>query len=186
MALKEATQLFTTSKVEALEWLIQETTGLRSNRVQPETVMHIPVEVYGTRSQLQSLASVSSSDARTLVISPYDKNTIQAIEKAITLANLGVMPTVDGQIIRLIFPSLTEETRKQTIKVLHNKAEEARVRLRQARDEGLRHLKQEKEAGKLAEDDFFGGRGELDDLIAQANKEIDQIVTKKEEDIKSI
>lgn len=186
MAQKEANTIFNESKAQALEWLQHETAGLRSNRVQPDLVVHLAVEAYGSRSPLQSVASVSSSDARTLVISPYDKNMIQAIEKAVTEANLGVQPTVDGQIIRLVFPSLTEETRKQTIKLLHNKAEEGRIRLRQGRDEAVRHLKQAKEAGTIGEDDFFSGRDELDGLIATANKEIDQLVAKKEQDISAI
>lgn len=186
MAIQEAKQLFEEGKQSALEWLHQETAGLRSNRVQPGAVLNIPVEMYGTRSPMQTIASVSSSDARTLIISPYDKASIQAIEKAVTQANLGALPTVDGQIIRLVFPSLNEETRAQTIKVLHNKAEEARVRMRQSRDEAIRSLKQAKEAGDISEDDFFSGKKKLDELIGAANKEVEAIVVKKEEDIKVI
>lgn len=178
--------IFEEARVQALEWFRQEIHSLRSSRVKPDLVTNIPIDAYGSRSPLQSLASVSNSDARTLVISPYDKNTIRDIEKAVTDANLGVQPVNDGQIIRLVFPSLTDEVRQQTMKVLHNKAEETRVKLRQGRDEAVRALKQQKEKGDATEDDFYDGKKELDELIDKANEEIVGIVDKKEQDIATI
>lgn len=186
MPIKEAKKVFETSHGDAMGWLRQEVAGLRSGVVKPDTVAGVQVEAYGSRTPLQSVASISSSDARTLVVSPYDKNMIRDIEKAITAANLGVQPTVDSEIIRLTFPSLTEEVRTQTIRLLHNKAEEARVRMRQARDEALKSLKQEKEKGGITEDDFYNAREELDKLIAKANDEISDVVTRKEKEISTI
>ncbi|MEX1111938.1 MAG: ribosome recycling factor [Candidatus Andersenbacteria bacterium] len=177
---------FESAKQEALEWFQKEIAGLRTGRVKPDLVDSIPVEAYGARSPLKSLASVSSSDARTLVISPFDKGVISDIEKAVTNANLGVNPAVDGSIIRLAFPSLTEESRKQTLKVLHAKAEDTRVRLRQARDEALKTLKEEKEKSDITEDDFYDGKKDLDELIGKANGDIDGIIKKKEEEITTI
>lgn len=186
MAFADIESQFTSAQQETVDWFSQEAGKLRTGRVKPDLVESVQVEAYGTRSPLTSLATISSSDARTLVISPFDKNVMVDIEKAITNANLGVNPSVDGEIIRLSFPSLTEESRQQTIKVLHTKAEEARVRLRQARDEALRSLKEEKEKGEATEDDFYEGKQQLDTLISKANDEIGKAVKKKEEEISTI
>jgi len=186
MSLQDAYDTFELGKDEALEWFARETASLRSGRVKPDIVTKLQVEHYGTRNPLQSLAGVSSIDARTLAISPYDPSAIRAIEKAITDADLGVNPVVDGNIVRLAFPSLTEEVRERTVKQLHKKAEEARVRLRQTRDEALKLIKEEKEASTVTEDDFYNGKEKLDELIAKANDEIEQVVKKKEEEIKAL
>ncbi len=186
MSITQAEEIFNTGKVEAMQWFEKEVAGLRSGRVKPILIEAISVEVYGSRNPIKAIASVSSSDARTLIVSPWDKNNLHAIEKAITEANIGVMPTVDGQMIRLSFPSLTEEVRNQTIKTLHARGEDTRIRMRQTRDEALRHLKQEKEAGKLSEDDFYGGKKHLDDLIGKAQEELAERITVKETDIKTI
>ncbi|MEO6077786.1 MAG: ribosome-recycling factor, partial [Candidatus Andersenbacteria bacterium] len=124
--------------------------------------------------------------ARTLVVSPWDKSTIPAIEKAIIEANVGVMPTIDGAVLRLSFQSLTEEVRLQTIKALHAKAEETRIRMRKGRDEALKFLKNEKEAGKISEDDFYGGKKHLDELIGKAQETLEERVKTKETEIKTI
>ncbi|HLC49379.1 MAG TPA: ribosome-recycling factor [Candidatus Andersenbacteria bacterium] len=186
MPIPQAEQIFKLAKDEALEWFDKEIAGLRSGRVKPGLVDSIQVELYGSRSPLKGLASVSNMDARTILVSPWDKNAIAAIQKAITEANIGVMPTVDGSNIRLAFPSLTEEVRNQTIKTLHAKAEEARIRMRQGRDEALRLLKQEKEKGTLSEDDFYGGKKHLDELIAKVQVDIEGRIKAKEQDIKTI
>lgn len=177
---------FQTAKQETLAWLRQEVSALRSSRVKPDIVERLAVESYGALTPLNGLASISSTDARTLVVAPWDKNNIAAIEKAISTANIGVQPVVDGAIIRLSFASLTDEVRARTIKLLHDQAEEARVRLRQARDESLRLLRQQKEKGDIPEDDFYNGKDNLDKLIEAANSEIAQLVAKKEEEIKTI
>lgn len=186
MPLKNAKDAFEDSHAEAMDWLRQEIATLRSGQVKPDIVTNLQVEAYGSRSPLQSIASILSSDARTLIISPYDKNMIRDIEKAITAANLGVQPTVDSEVIRLTFPSLTEEVREQTIRLLHNKAEEAKVRMRQGRDEALKSLKQEKEKSTITEDDFYTAREELDKLISKANDEIAGIIERKEKEISTI
>lgn len=186
MALKDAYNSFEETSTEVLAWFTQEISGLRTGRVSPDMVTSVQVEHYGARSPLNALAGVSSSDARTLVVSPWDPSSAHAIEKALTEAELGVMPVVDGEIIRLAFPSLTEEVREQTVKSLHKKAEEARVRLRQARDEALKVIKDEREAGDLTEDDFYDGRSELDKRIDSANSTIDQTVKAKEEEVRAV
>jgi ribosome recycling factor len=186
MSLSQATDHFSGAKEETLTWFKTEIASLRSGRVKPDVINSLMVDHYGTRNQLNSIASVSSSDARTLVVSPWDKGALVAIEKAITEANLGVSPSVDGQVIRLAFPSLTQEVREHTIKQLHKKAEEARVRLRVARDEALKTLKKDKEEADISEDDFYKGKENLDSLIGKANEEIQAAADKKQEEISTI
>jgi ribosome recycling factor len=149
-------------------------------------VASINVDYYGTKTPINGLASINNSDARTLVIAPWDKGSAGAIEKALTEAELGVMPSVDGEVIRIVFPSMTEEARDQTVKQLHKKTEEARVRLRQARDEVLKEIKEEKERGELTEDDFYEGKKKLDDMIEGANKSLGEMAEKKEGEIKTV
>ncbi len=186
MPIAQAEKTFLASKEEAFSWFEKEVAGLRSGRVKPALVESIQVELYGTRNPLKGIASISSLDARTILISPWDKNAITAIQKALTEANIGVMPTVDGQNIRLAFPSLTEEIRNQTIKTLHARAEETRIRMRQGRDEALKTLKAEKEKGTISEDDFYGGKKRLDNLIGKAQDELESRIKAKEEDILTI
>ena len=184
--MEESAELFELEKDEVVEWFQQAVASLRTGRVTPDQVLTIQVDAYGAKTPLSGLASVSNTDARTLVVSPWDPGSAGDIVKALTDADLGVTPIVDGEVIRLSWPSLTEEIREQTVKTLHSRAEEARVRLRQARDEGLKLIKDGKEAGDLTEDDFYDGKKELDGLIDKANLEIETVVNKKEEDVRAI
>lgn len=186
MPINKSIAQFELGREDAFEWMKGEVSTLRSGRVTPDIVDSVPVEVYGSRTPLNGLASVVNSDARTLTISPWDPGSIPAIEKAITDAGLGVQPSVDSDVIRLSFPSLTDEVRAQTLKRLHNIAEETRVRLRQSRDEALKTVKEGKEAGDITEDDFFDGRKQLDEAIEKTNTEIVGIVEKKEEEIQAV
>ena len=186
MSLDVAYKNFEEAREQAVGWFTNEIAGLRTGRVKTASLETLAVEHYGVRTPLQGLASLSLSDARTVVISPWDPTALLAIEKAITEANLGVQPVVDGKIIRLSFPSLNAEMREQTVRQLHKKAEEARVKLRQSRDESLSVLKRDKEKSGITEDDFYEGKKQLDQLIEQANAAIATLVTKKEEEIKTI
>jgi len=186
MALEEVYEIFTDSREETVLWLSEEIAGVRSGRVTPDLVDKVPVEYYGSRTPLNGLATVSNSDARTLVVAPWDHGASDAIVKALGEANLGAQPNLEEDVIRLSFPSLTEEIREQTVKTLHQKAEEARVKLRQSRDEALKLLKEEKESSDLTEDDFYDGKQKLDDMIAETNQEIDQLIAKKEEDVRVV
>jgi ribosome recycling factor len=186
MSLDDIYSSFQESVKESENRLVEELAKLRTGRVTPDLVNNIQVECYGSVTPLNGLASINNSDARTLVISPWDQGAIEAINKSLSGADLGVQPVVDGNVIRLVFPSLTEEMREQTIKQLHSRAEEAKVRLRQERDEALKKIKNEKEGGDLTEDDFYDGKKKLDEMIDEANKEIASIVEKKELEIKEV
>lgn len=179
-------KLFLEEKAESLDWFRQEIVGLRTGRVKPDLVENVQVEHYGSRSPLKALAGVGNTDARTLLVSPWDAGANNAIAKAITDAQVGATPNIDGNVIRLVFPSLTEESRENTIKQLHKKSEEVRVRLRQSRDEALKMVKEGKESGDLTEDDFYEEKKMLDDLIIKANLEVEEIVNRKEIEIREI
>lgn len=186
MSLESAYKKFEVGKEEALEWLWKETAHLRTGRVKPDLVDAVPIEHYGARTPLKGLASVSNSDARTLVISPWDPSAVAAIKKALTEAQLGVQPAEDGRVVRLAFPSMTDEVREQTVKRLHKQAEEARVRLRRARDVALSMVRNEKQESVITEDDFYEGKEKLDTLIDEANEVISKLVSKKEDAIRAI
>ena len=171
---------------EALNWLKGEMARVRTGRASGALVENVMVEHYGTRTPLNGLASIVNSDARTIVVQPWDAGAIPAIQKAIIEAQIGPQPTVDGRVVRLSFPMLTEEMRTQSVKLLHKKAEEARVRLRQAREEAVSALQREHKSGDITEDDYFGGRKQMDELIAQANEKVALLVKNKETEIMTI
>jgi len=186
MSLDSALEKFDAAAEEALQWWQGEIKALRTSRVTPGTVNDIPVEHYGARMPLQGMANINSLDARTLQITPWDASAIASIEKALTEAQLGALPIVDGKLIRLSFPQMSEEVREATVKKLHKKAEETRIRLRQARDESLSQLTHEKKEGDLPEDDFYGGKKELDARIDAANKKIEEHVKAREAEIRTV
>lgn len=186
MPLNIAYDHFDTVAQETLVWFKDEAGSVRTGRIKTDLVASLMVEHYGTRTPLQGVASVSLTDARTIVISPWDPTAIAAIEQALTAAQLGIQPVVDGKIIRLSFPMMSEEVREQSVKNLHHKAEEARVRLRRGRDEALSQLQRDKKNGDIPEDDFFVGREELDKRIDAANATINEKVEMIEEDIRHI
>jgi len=186
MTLSDAYTQFELEAQEAVDWLISELATVRSGRVVPGMVEHISVEHYGAKTPLNGLASVSNLDARTLQISPWDETATQAIEKALSLADLGVQPAVDGKVIRLAFPMLSEEMREETVKQLNKTAEEARIRMRRSRDGALSNLKKQKGDGDITEDEMHGGKKKLDELIDGFNKQIQEAVEKKEADIRAL
>jgi len=186
MSLDTAYKKFDVASEQALDWFQNELAGLRTGRVRTTSIEALQVEQYGVRTPLQGLASISMSDARTVVIAPWDPSALAGIEKAINDAQIGVQPVVDGKVIRLSFPSLNEEMREHTVKLLHKKAEETRVKLRQARDESLSEIKKEKEVSTITEDDFYEGKNNLDELINKANATIAASAKKKEDEIRTI
>lgn len=186
MSLDEAYKNFEAGAEETLAWFQGEAGSLRSGRVSPGIVRDIQVEHYGSRMALPGVASINSLDARTLQISPWDASATAAIQKALTEADLGALPVVDGKIIRLSFALMSEEVRQETVKKLHKKAEEARIRLRQARDEVLTKLTRDRRKGSLTEDDFYNGRLGLNKRIDSANETIEKIVAGKEAEIRTV
>lgn len=166
---------------QAIEHTVGEFGTVRTGRANPGLLHRITVDYYGTQTPLQQIAGFSVPEARMLLVQPYDKSAINAIEKAIMKADLGLNPSNDGNIIRLIFPQLTEERRKDLIRVVRNLAEEGRIAIRNIR----RHTKDDIEAleGDVSEDDVRRAEKELQEMTDRHVHRIDEMLEKKEEEL---
>lgn len=153
--------------------------GVRTGRANPGLLTRINVDYYGTSTPLQQIAGFSVPEARLLVVQPYDKSAIGNIERAIQESDLGLNPSNDGNVIRLTFPPLTEERRKELIRVVRNLAEEGRVAIRNVR----RHSKDHIEAEDVSEDDIRRAENELQELTDRHIEKIDELLVKKEEEL---
>lgn len=153
--------------------------GVRTGRANSGLVEKLPVEYYGSTVPLQQLASFSVPEPRMLHITPFDKGSMSAIERAIQDANLGLNPSNDGVTIRLAFPPLTEERRKDFVKLVRAKAEDGRNAVRNARRDGRKELEALEKAGDISTDDLRRGEAELDKLTKQHEAEIDQALEAK-------
>ena len=141
------------------------------------------VDYYGTQTPLKQLATISASDARLLTVQPYDKSSIKAIEKAILESDVGLTPNNDGNLIRLAIPELTEERRKQLVKVVHSIAEEGRVAIRNIRRDVMHDLRELKTEGEVGSDDEHRAEGELQKLTDAKVAELDALMHAKEAEI---
>jgi ribosome recycling factor len=157
--------------------------GVRTGRAAPALVEKLPVEYYGAEAPLQQLAGFSVPEARQLVITPYDKGSIGAIEKALQQSDLGLNPSNDGVSIRLIFPPLTQERRKDLVKRVKGMAEEGRVALRNLRRAGRHELEALEKDGDLSADELTRAEKELDKIIHVHEAEIDQAFAAKEQEL---
>lgn len=171
---------------KVIEHLRNELAGIRSGRATPALVEHIKVEAYGAFTPLIELASITAPEPRLLTVSPWDKSIIKEVEKALQAANLGVQPTVDGTLVRLNFPALTEERRHELTKLVNTKLEEAKVSIRNVREETLKHIKDKKTSGEISEDEFFLIQKELQKMVDENNELIKQIGADKEKEIMTI
>jgi ribosome recycling factor len=171
---------------QALVHLREDLSSIRTGRASSAVLSRVTVEYYGTPVPLNQLASVNVPEPRLLVIQPFDKNSITQIEKAIQQSDLGITPSNDGQVIRLAFPPLTEERRKDLVKQVHHRAEESRVAVRNVR----RHAKEEMERlerdGSISEDDLMRGEKELQKLTDRHVAEIDEIQRHKESELMEV
>jgi ribosome recycling factor len=169
--------------VEAME---RDFAGIRTGRASTALVERIPVEYYGTPTPLNQIAGISTPDAHLIVIQPWDRSVLSAIEKAITKSDIGLVPNVDGTVVRLSVPPLTEERRREMVKQVRRRAEEARVEVRNHRREVADHLKKELRDGTLSEDEE---RRELDGLQRLTDRHIeavDQRAERKEAEVMEV
>ena len=165
----------------ATEHVASEFSTVRTGRANPQLLQRITVEYYGSPTPLQQLASISVPEPRLLVVQPFDKSTVSDIDKALQTSDLGLNPSNDGNVIRIAFPPLTEERRKDLIKVVRNMAEEGRVAVRNIR----RHSKTDMEAlhGEISDDDIRRGEDELQKLTDRFVNSIDRLLSHKEEEL---
>jgi ribosome recycling factor len=164
---------------QAVEHTAQEFGSVRTGRANPALLNRITVDYYGVQTPLQQIAGFAVPEARLLVVSPYDKSAMPAIEKAIQESDLGLNPSNDGNVIRLAFPALTEERRKELIRVVRQLAEDGRVAVRNVR----RHTKDAIEAEDVSEDDIHRAEKELQELTDQHITRIDDLLGHKEEEL---
>jgi ribosome recycling factor len=156
---------------------------VRTGRASPHLLDRIDVDYYGTRTPLRQLAQVSASEARLLTITPYDKSSIKAIEKSILESDVGLTPSNDGNVVRLQIPELTEERRRELVKVVHGIAEQGRVAVRNIRRDVMHDLRELKSEGEVGSDDEHRAEAELQKLTDERIGEIDSLLTGKEEEI---
>jgi ribosome recycling factor len=172
--------------VKAIAVLKDELAGVRTGRATPALLSRLVVDYYGTQVPIQQLASFSVPEPRTLMIQPYDKNAISAMEKAIMASDLGITPGNDGNVIRLSFPPLTEERRKELIKLVHHRGEEGRVAVRNIRRHAREELEKLERDGAISEDDLVRSEKDLQKLTDKHVAEIDEVVAHKEAELREI
>jgi ribosome recycling factor len=168
---------------KSVETIRHEFGSVRTGRATPALLDRIAVDYYGTSTPLKQLSTISAPEPRLLTIQPYDKNSIKTIEKAILESDIGLNPNNDGNVIRLSVPELTEERRKQLVKVVRQIAEEGRVAVRNVRRDVMQHLRELKEAGEAGSDDEHRAEVELQKVTDNRVKELDDLLTHKEAEI---
>lgn len=171
---------------KALIYLKNEFARLQVGRASPALVEDLKIEAYGGLQPLKGLASVSVPDPKTLQIQPWDKSLLGTIERAIQSANLGLNPINDGRVLRLPMPPLTEERRKELVKVVHQMAENAKISIRNARGSAHSAFKIMEEGKEISEDERRLSEKHLQEKVDSANKEVEEIAKKKEQDIMTI
>lgn len=168
---------------KGFDYLQHEFASVRTGKASPALVENIDVEAYGAQMKLKQLALITTPEPRLLVIQPFDGSTTKDIEKAIKESKIGINPIVDGKIIRLPIPALSEERRKDLVKGIKQMAEEARVRVRSTRRDGIDGLKKAQKDGAISEDQLGSLEKEIQKLTDQFGKKIDDAVAHKEADI---
>jgi ribosome recycling factor len=171
---------------KAISVLKDELAGVRTGRATPALLQRVVVDYYGTPVPIQQLASFSVPEPRTLMISPFDRNAIAAMEKSIMSSDLGITPSNDGTVIRLSFPPLTEERRKELIKLVHHRGEEGRVAVRNIRRHSKEELEKLEREGGISEDDLVRSEKELQKLTDKHISDIDEVVAHKDAELKEI
>ena len=171
---------------KCLSFFEKELAGIRAGRANPSVLDKVMVDYYGTPTPIQQMAAVSVSEARILVIQPWDKSTINSIEKAIQKSDLGINPSSDGTAIRIAFPQPTEERRKELVKEVKKQAEEAKVAVRGVRRDGVEKAKAQKKASEITEDDLKNIEKDIQALTDDKIKEIDKLAAAKEKEILEI
>jgi ribosome recycling factor len=178
------------SKKESLEaaitHLAEECAKIRTGRANPGIVENLSIDYYGTKTPLKQIANISVPEARQIMIQPWDKGALPAIETAIRESDLGLNPGNDGLGIRLVLPQLTEETRRDLVKVLNQRAESSRIAVRNIREDIWKAIVEAEKSGSISEDDKFMGKDALQKQIDEVNLKIEEIRKKKEGEILTV
>ncbi|MFA6446148.1 MAG: ribosome recycling factor [Candidatus Paceibacterota bacterium] len=168
---------------ETEQWLEKEFKNIRTGMATPSLLDPVMVESYGAHMPVSQVASISSDDPRSISVVPWDSSMIKPIEKAITMANLGVSVVVNDKGVRVIFPELTTDRRKDFVKIASTKLEEARVTLRKGRDEAIGDVQKMEKEGGMGKDDVFRAKGDIQKVVDATNKKLEEMFKKKEIDV---
>jgi ribosome recycling factor len=171
---------------KSVESTQHEFSSVRTGRASPALLDRIVVDYYGAMTPLNQLSTISVPEARLLTVQPYDKSSIKAIEKAINESDVGLTPSSDGNVVRLVVPELTEERRRDLVKVLRNLAEEGRISIRNVRRDTMQHLRELKAEGDASSDDEHRAEVELQKLTDARVSELDAVLKAKEEEILAV
>lgn len=163
--------------------LSEQFASVRAGRANASVLDQITVEYYGSPTPIQQIATISTPDPRTLTIQPWDSSVLKAIEKAILSSDLGINPQNDGRLIRLVFPQLTEERRKELAKVVKKYAEEAKVAVRNIRRDGIEKFKKQQKASEITEDDYKQMEKEFQKVVDDYVKKVETLAAKKEKEL---
>ena len=169
----------------AIEYLKSELNKLRIGRATPAMVEDLEIECYDQTMPLKQLANISVQ-LRLIIIQPWDKRVLENIEKGISKSSLGLTPTVDGEVVRINLPPLTEEKRKELVKILNEKTEEAKISIRHKREEAWKEIQEKEREGEIREDDKFRGKDELQKVVDEYNKKVEEMKKQKESDIMTV
>lgn len=169
-----------------IEHLKSELASLRTGRATSALIEDLEVDYYGAKTPLKAMAAIGNPDPRTLTIQPWDKSALPAIEKAIQSSSLGINPIADRDVIRLSIPSLTEERRKELVKLLGRYVEDARITVRKEREDSLRAIDAQFKNKEIGEDDRFRQRNEIQKIVDEINKKIEEIAAAKEKEIMGV
>ena len=181
--LKEVYQEAETRMKGAIQALEDDLAGIRTGRAHPALVEKLPVEYYGAPTPLVQLASISVPEPRSLLIRPFDASSLRSIERAIQVSDLGLTPNNDGKTIRLNLPTLTEERRRELVKLVHNRVEEARVATRNVRRDNIKDLREFLQEKMISEDEQKRGEDELQKITDRFIDEINAVGERKEKEI---
>lgn len=171
---------------KSIEHFKIEASKIRTGRANPSLVEDLLVDYYGAKTPLKQIASINTPEPRTIAIQPWDRGALGAIESAIRNSDLNMNPTNDGVLVRINIPMLTEERRREMVKVLNQKGEEARIAIRSIREDVLKEIKDAEKAGEISEDDEFAGKDRLQGIVDEYNKKIEEIRAKKEVEIMTV
>ncbi|HET9419111.1 MAG TPA: ribosome recycling factor [Chthoniobacterales bacterium] len=174
------------SMEKSVDYMVHEFAGVRTGKASPALVENVDVQAYGASMKLKQLALITTPEARLLVVQPFDAGTVQDIERALKESKIGITPAVDGKIIRLPIPELSEERRKELVRSLGKMAEEARVRVRSNRRTAMDEAKKLKAAGQLAEDALRDLEEEVQELTDRFVKSIDDHLKHKEAEVMKV
>ena len=184
--MKEMNQPYDAKMQKTIEVVMSDFAGVRAGRANAGVLDRIQVEYYGTETPIHQVASISTPDPRTLVIQPWDGTLLKAVEKALLASDLGINPQNDGKVIRLIFPQLTEERRKELTKQVKKYGEGGKVAIRNIRRDAMEKFKAMKKKSEITEDDLKELEEDLQKLTDKRCKEIDDLTAKKEAELMAV